>query len=168
MVIWRLALNMDIMILRASRRVYIVFTIILGWMPMAITLLSYSKNTIVRDFPMIFSTLGILLVVYIILAKYKITYNDKTIKYRGLFGTKIVNIKDIKRYKIKSTVDATKPTVGLYIDTIKKKSDIVIPARLFTSDDLNNLMKHIDTINGSSKGKINADKSVFEYRKKKK
>ncbi|MCF6244405.1 MAG: hypothetical protein L3J43_05160 [Sulfurovum sp.] len=159
---------MKMITIRTSRRVYIIFSIIFGWIPIGIILLSYSKGTIVRDLPMIVITLSVLLLVYTLLSIYKITYDENQINYRGLFGIKTINIMDIKRYKIKSTVDATKPTVGLYLDTVNKKSEIVIPANLFTSQSLNDLMNHINTINGSAKGKANAGKSVFSYRKKKK
>jgi hypothetical protein len=36
--------SMETVIFRASKRVYIVFGIMFGWMPIAITILAYSKN----------------------------------------------------------------------------------------------------------------------------
>ena len=96
-------------------------------------------------------------------------------------GTKTINIADIKRYKIKTEIHtiSTKPIFGLFkitvnnpkkpmfglaIDTIKEKSEIVIAAKLFSSEDLNNFMEHISIVNGNAKGKANAGKSVFKYK----
>ena len=175
---------MNSIVFKVSRRVYIIFGIMFGWMPISISILAYFKGTIERDLPMIFITLGILSIIYIIFSIYKVTYNNKQIKYRGLFGTKLVNIDEIKNYKIKAKIhtistkpifglfkitinDPTKPVFGLAIDTLKKKSEIIIPAKLFSSEDLNKFMEHIENKSKNlvkSKRK-KAGKSVFTYLK---
>jgi len=176
-------------IIKSSRRVYIVFGIIFGGIPILLILLGFLLQGFAIDIKddLIFLSLFLVMLIftYTMLAIYKISYDNKQIKYRGLFGTKTINIRDIKRYKIKAEIHtlSTKPIFGLFkitinnpmipafglaIDTINKKSEIVIPAKLFTSESLNDLMNHINTINGSAKGKANAGKSVFSYREKKK
>ena len=186
MEIWKLILvdvnNMKMTVLKASKHIYIIFGIMFGWMPISISILAYLKGTIERDLPMIFITLGILFIIYIILSIYKITYNNRQIKYRGLFGTKIVNIDDIKDYKIKAKVhsistkpilglfkitiiDPSKPIFGLAIDTIKKKSEIIIPVKLFSSKDLNILIEYIEnkSKNLEKRKRKKVGESVFKY-----
>lgn len=169
---------------RVYKRPYIVFGIMLGWMPIAIMGLAYSRDSVGRDLPMIIITLGGLVFTYAIFSIYKVTYDNKQIKYRGLFGTKVVNIDDIKNYKIKSTLgtistkpifglfkltinDPRRPTFGLLISTIGKKTDIIIPAKLFSADDLNNLMEHIEKMgtNLTKSKRSKAGKSVLTYLK---
>ena len=155
-----------------------------GGLGLIFFILLLSKNGIYSGITFSLPFFIALLFTYATLSVYKISYNNNQIKYRGLFGTKTINIADIKRYKIKTEVhtistkpifgsfkitinNPIKPMFGLAIDTIKKKSEIIIPAKLFSSVDLNNLMEHISIVNGNAKGKANAGKSVFKYISKK-
>lgn len=180
--------NVKMIIIKASKRVYTVFTVIFGGIPIILTIIGFFIqgfiNITMKDIVVLSPFFIILALVYTMLAMYKISYDNNQIKYRGLFGTKTINIIDIKKYKIKVEVHtiSTKPIFGLFritinnpmkpmfglsIDTISKKSEIIIPAKLFLAEDLNNLMKHINIVNGSPKGKANAGKPVFKYTKKK-
>jgi len=189
---WRLLLvgvnNMETVSFKASKRVYIVFGIMFGGIPIFLTLIEFLVNGFIKinqkNLIFFFPFLIALLVTYIIFSIYKVTYNNKQIKYRGLFGTKLVNIDEIKNYKIKAKIhtistkpifglfkitinDPTKPVFGLAIDTLKKKSEIIIPAKLFSSEDLNKFMEHIENKSKNlvkSKRK-KAGKSVFTYLK---
>ena len=170
--------------IKASRRVYTVFTIMFGGLGLIFFILLLSNNGIYIAITISLPFFIMLLFTYASLSVYKISYNNNQIKYRGLFGTKTINMADIKRYKIKTEIHtiSTKPIFGLFkitinnpikpmfglaIDTIKKKSEIIIPAKLFSSEDLNNFMEHISIVNSNAKGKANAGKSVFKYISKK-
>jgi len=173
--------------IKASRRVYTVFTIMFGGLPIFLMLIGFFiSGDIPKDIDIIMLSLFFiaLLFTYATLSVYKISYNNNQIKYRGLLGTKTINIADIKRYKIKMEIhtistkpifgsfkitinNPIKPMFGLAIDTIKKKSEIIIPVNLFSSVDINNLMEHISIVNSNAKGKANAGKSVFKYISKK-
>ena len=172
---------------RVYKRPYIVFGIMFGGVPMLLILVGFFlKGSLNIKQDLIFLSLCLipLILTYAIFSIYKVTYDNKQIKYRGLFGTKVVNIDDIKNYQIKSTLgtistkpifglfkltinDPRRPTFGLLISTIGKKTDMIIPAKLFSADDLNNLMEHIDKMgtNLTKSKRSKAGKSVLTYLK---
>ena len=109
-----------------------------------------------RDDYFVFLVFSIMFIMsYSILARYKIIYDNKQIHYRGLFGTKTLDILNIKKLQIKVSVDRSKPTIGLYIDTNQKKSAIVIPVKVFDDTELNEMIRYINKIIGSSKNTPN-------------
>ena len=154
---------METIILDYEKRPYIVFAIIFGIAFLLLIFAQYTTKGFI-DFDIGYlMPIMMYLAIFIIFRINKVSYDKNKIKYRSYLGTKTINIKDIKRYKIKSTVEPFKPTVGFYIDTKQKKSAMIIPANLFTADSLNELMEHINNVNGEAKGKANAGKSVFKY-----
>jgi len=167
-------------VLDYEKRPYIVFAIIFGILFILLIFAQYTiKGFIDFDIGYLMPIMMYLIII-IIFRIPKVSYDQNQIKYRGFFGTKTINIKDIKRFKIKSEVHtiSTKPIFGLFkitvnnpmkpmfglaIDTIKEESEIIIPVNLFTADSVNKLMEHINNVNGEAKGKANAGKSIFKY-----
>ena len=171
---------MKTIVLDYEKRPYIIFAILFGILFLIGVFAEYSsKNTISFDIDYLIP-FAMYFVIFIIFRIPKVSYNQNQIKYRGFFGTKNININDIKRFKIKAEVhtistkpifgsfkitvnNPMKPMFGLAIDTIREKSEIIIPANLFTADSVNKLMEHINNVNSEAKGKVNAGKSVFKY-----
>ena len=167
-------------VIKASKKVYIVFGVIFGIMPIVITFFAYINSNIKRDLPIIVLTFTIWLLAYFLLSRYRITYDNKQITYRGLFGIKSIKIDDIKDYKIKTQIttftksifgfnitlnDPLKPMVGLHIDTVRKRSELIIPANIFPADGLNKLFNVIEK-NGTNllaKKRKKAGKTVLSY-----
>jgi len=147
-------------IIRVSKKTYLIFGIIFGLLPLSIIISAYSDGNLKRDLPFIVLTFSIWLISYFLLSIYKITYDNKQITYKGLFGTKSVKINDIKDYKIKTEIatftksifglfkitinDPLKPMIALHIDTLRKKSELIIPVKLFSVEDLNKIFEIIE------------------------
>ena len=171
---------MKMTVLDYEKRPYIVFAIIFGILFILLIFAQYTIKGFI-DFDIGYLMPIIMYLIIIIIFRIpKVSYDQNQIKYRGFFGTKTINIKDIKRFKIKSEVhtistkpifglfkitvnNPMKPMFGLVIDTIKEESEIIIPVNLFTADSVNKLMEHINNVNGEAKGKANAGKSIFKY-----
>ena len=78
--------------------------------------------------------------VYLVLGSIEIVYNSETVKYKTLLRIKSLKISEIKNISVKISSKPFKPTVGLYICSVREKEDIIIPVNLFEQSEIEELI----------------------------
>ncbi len=130
--------------IKVKSKIYLIFAVMFGSLLLAVTILAYTKATLERDSLMISLLTAVLLGVYLVLGSIEIIYNKKFIKYKTLLKTKTLKIGNIKNCYIKTDIKPFKPTVGLYICSVREKEDIIIPVNLFKQSEIEELIDFLN------------------------
>ena len=120
-----------------AKKTYLVFFIIWGGVIGIGIVAAFKINS--WQFPVIWIGLLGLLISYMIISRFKVSWNDSKLFYRGLFKTRTIKFSDIKKFEVKSSSSRWQPTIGLYI--YSERHIDIINIKLFSSEDLNNLIK---------------------------
>jgi len=166
--------NKNKKVIRVAKRPYIAFGVMFGSLEVfgiiAVIMGIYKYKTFdLNDIELLITPLIPLAISYFAFWFHKIEYDDETIYYRGLIYRDRVKIKDIKRCEVRSETpeELLRPYFGLYIDTINKRSAIILSIMLYDPKDLNELEEHIEKINKNAKCKAKVKNSIFKtYNKK--